>query len=430
MTSEPSRRHGHLRSGESGESGESGGAALRSSVVGRAIVIALLVIVGVITVAGLIHLWPDGAKVKAVAAQAQFAVPDATFPSGRILSIADGCADDYETSAAQPGANACETATVQILTGDRAGQTTEVELVGPEANAGLVPGDQIELLSLPPDPTVPGDQALDSFFGVLRGHSLLAILIAFVLVVLAVAWLRGLLALVALAFSAVMIVLFVLPAVLIGTPGVLVALVGSAAIMYVVVYLAHGVSIRTSTALLGTLVGIGITTAIAQWAVGGTRLSGFTDESAGTLSTLSGSLDFRGLITCGIIIAGLGVLNDVTITQASAVWELRAAGPGLSRWRIFWSAMRIGRDHIASTIYTIVFAYAGASLSVLLLLYLYERPLIEMLGFEDIATEIVRTLCSAIGLVIAVPITTAIAAVLMPGAVGESGVAEAEKSSP
>jgi uncharacterized membrane protein len=96
--------------------------------------------------------------------------------------------------------------------------------------------------------------------------------------------------------------------------------------------------------------------------------------------------------------------------RPSAVWELRAAGPHLSRRHLFGSAMRIGRDHIASTIYTIVFAYTGAALSVLLVLFLYDRPVLDLLGTEDIAAEVVRTLSSAIGLVLAVPVTTAIAA--------------------
>ena len=131
---------------------------------------------------------------------------------------------------------------------------------------------------------------------------------------------------------------------------------------------------------------------------------------------VGGDLDFQGLLTCAVIIAGLGVLNDVTITQASAVWELRGAGPQLSRREIFVSATRIGQDHIASTIYTIVFAYAGAALAVLMLIQLYGLPLTELLATEEIGQEVVRTLASAIALVLAVPVTTAIAALTVPGA--------------
>jgi uncharacterized membrane protein len=194
-----------------------------------------------------------------------------------------------------------------------------------------------------------------------------------------------------------------------------VAVVGSAAIMYVVLYLAHGVSIRTSAALAGTLAGVGISALIALGAVHQARLSGISDESGALLSGFVRDMNFQGLLTCAVIVAGLGVLNDVTITQASAVWELRGAGPELTRRDLFGRAMRIGRDHIASTIYTIVFAYAGAALSVLLLLYFYERPILSLISTEEIAEELVRTLSSGIGLVLAVPITTAIATLTVAG---------------
>jgi len=110
------------------------------------------------------------------------------------------------------------------------------------------------------------------------------------------------------------------------------------------------------------------------------------------------------------------VLNDVTITQASAVWELRGAGPELTRRQLFTAATQIGRDHIASTIYTIVFAYTGTALAVLMLIQLYGLPLTELLATEEIGQEVVRTLASAIALVLAVPVTTGIAALTVPGA--------------
>jgi uncharacterized membrane protein len=178
--------------------------------------------------------------------------------------------------------------------------------------------------------------------------------------------------------------------------------------MFVVLYLAHGLSLRTSAALGGTLLGISATALIGLYAVHGARLSGVADDSSGILSNQV-QLDFQGLLMCAIIIASLGVLNDVTITQASAVWELRAAAPEMPRRKLFGSAMRIGRDHIASTIYTIVFAYTGAALSVLLLVELYDRPLLQLLNSEDIGEEVMRTLAGSMGLVLAVPLTTLIA---------------------
>jgi uncharacterized membrane protein len=283
-----------------------------------------------------------------------------------------------------------------------------VQTNGPIGQAGLEKGDGLQLMRIPQPAGAPADSAY-SIFGIDRTNQLAWMAGLFVLVVLLVARLRGLLALVGLAFSGLVVVKFMLPALLTGESGLAVALTGAAAIMFVVLYLAHGPSLRTSTALAGTLVGVGITALVAHYAVDANRLSGAGDETGAILSSLVGELNFKGLLTCAIIVAGLGVLNDVTITQSSAVWELRAAAPDLPRRRLFGSAMRIGRDHIASTIYTIVFAYAGAALSVLLVLFLYQRPLLDLLGTEEIAAEIVRTLASSIGLVLAVPITTAIA---------------------
>jgi uncharacterized membrane protein len=307
-----------------------------------------------------------------------------------------------------------------VTSGTDRGQKVSVQVLGPMANAGLTKGDGVQLMGIPQPKSAPTPAAY-SFFGVDRTRSLSLMTGLFVLVVLLVARLRGLMALVGLVFSGLVVVKFMLPALLAGESGLAVALVGSTAIMFVVLYLAHGPSMRTSTALAGTLVGIGITALIAHSEVGANRLSGVGDETGAFLSSLVGHLNFQGLLVCAIIVAGLGVLNDVTITQASAVWELRAAGPHLSRGKLFGSAMRIGRDHIASTIYTIVFAYTGAALSVLLVLFVYDRPVLDLLGTEDIAAEVVRTLSSAIGLVLAVPVTTAIATLTVSAAARVNG---------
>jgi uncharacterized membrane protein len=139
------------------------------------------------------------------------------------------------------------------------------------------------------------------------------------------------------------------------------------------------------------------------------------DDGGRVLSTFADRVSLQDLLIAAVVIAGLGVLNDVTITQASAVWELRAAAPEMSRAGLFSSAMRIGRDHIASTIYTIVFAYAGSALTLLLAVSLYDRSWFDLLGTEEIAEELVRSFASSIGLVLAVPATTAIAVATVPG---------------
>jgi uncharacterized membrane protein len=192
--------------------------------------------------------------------------------------------------------------------------------------------------------------------------------------------------------------------------------VGSSAIMFVVLYLAHGFSARTTTALVGTLFGLAISALLGAVAVAAARLTGFSSEAATTLLQFDPTLDFSGLVLAATVVAGLGILNDVTITQASAVWQLHEASPQ-SGWReLFGRGMAIGRDHIASTIYTIVFAYAGAALPLLLLFKLYQRPFWTVLTGSEVGEEVIRTLVGGIALVLAVPVTTLIGALVATAA--------------
>lgn len=374
----------------------------------RVVLLSFLLVVGLGTVAGLVMLWPDAEEVASLGEDVQFAAPGVTFPHATITQTAE--CDEALTA---PGVS-CSQVTVDLTSGENVDESADIVLQGPPAEAGLTEGDSIQVMHIP---GVDGQTDTYAFFGVDRTTPIGWFLAIFVAVVLVVARVRGALALVGLVFSGYIVLKFMLPAILTGGPGVLVTLVAASAIIYVVLYLAHGPTIRTSTALAGTLLGVAITGVLGFIAVDAARLSGISDDTSATLGSVANQLDFRVLLTSAIIIAGLGVLNDVTITQSSAVWELRAAAPGMSRRQLFGSGMRIGRDHIASTIYTIVFAYAGASLTVLLLLYLFNRPALETLGSEAIATEVARTLCSAIGLVLAVPLTTAIAALTVSGPV-------------
>jgi len=149
--------------------------------------------------------------------------------------------------------------------------------------------------------------------------------------------------------------------------------------------------------------------------IGLTELTGLADEDARILQLASTAIDLRGLILGGIIIGTLGVLDDVTVTQVSAVWELHRANPDLGRRGLYSAALRIGRDHIASTVNTLVLAYAGASLPLLVLFVEVRRGLGDVLTGETVATEIVRTLVGSIGLVASVPVTTALAALVVTG---------------
>lgn len=260
--------------------------------------------------------------------------------------------------------------------------------------------------------------ALDSgspyvFVDFIRDVPMLLLTILYALVVLAVARIRGLMAIVGLLASMAVVTVFLVPALMSGSAPLLVTLIGASAMMFFAVYLAHGVSIRTTTALLGTFIGLAVTTFLAWWSTGAANLSGAGSDTALMLSAVLPGVGLREILLCGIVIAGLGALNDVTITQASAVWELYAANPRAPMRQIFGRAMRIGRDHIASTVYTLAFAYVGTAMTTLMVVMLYDRSITSTLTAGEIAEEVVRTLVSSIGLVLAIPATTAIGAVLV-----------------
>lgn len=379
--------HGHSHRAPAGidEQVEVGGPARIALLVG-------LGLAAIATIVGLVVWWPsdDARQVES----AQFAAEGVTFPVGEVREVGEPC----PLQDAPP--EGCGLVAVEVED-----QRVEVQVPPEVIDAGIAPGDSLELQKTP---AVDGGPPTYSYFATDRDGTLLWLLVAFLAVVLAIARWRGLFAIIGLAFGAAVVWWFLVPALLDGEPGVGVALTGASAIMFVVLYMTHGLSMRTSTALAGTLAGIAITGVLGIVAVADARLTGISDDAGGLLRAYGSSLDFSSLLGCALVIAGLGVLNDVTITQASAVWELRGASPEASRREVYAGAMRIGRDHIASTIYTIVFAYVGTALLVLLLLSIYDRSIFDLRSTEQLAEEIVRTLVTSIGLVLAVPITTAI----------------------
>lgn len=373
----------------------------------RVWLLSILVGIAVLTTASMILLWPDATKLDAIRKGTPFAAPGFTMSTGRVTHVAPPCPSSGQSSTGESGS--CGTIDARIVAGAGQGDRATVRVPAEVTSSGLGVGDKVRLVRAPSQNGQPVTYTYDSTE---RTGPLLWLTLGFILIVAAVARLRGLMALLGLGFSALVLYYFLLPALLSGRPPILVALVSASAIMFVVLYSTHGVSLRTSTALVGTLAGVVLTALFAIGSIRYTQLTGIADETGGTVSTFVPGLDFQSLLACGVILAGLGVLNDVTITQASSVWELRAASSEMPRRQLFASAMRIGRDHIASTIYTIAFAYAGASLAVLLLLTMYDRPIFQLVSTELLAEEIARTLVTAAGLILAVPITTAIATLL------------------
>lgn len=238
-----------------------------------------------------------------------------------------------------------------------------------------------------------------------------ALAAAFALAVIAFGRWRGVAALGGLGVTFAVLVLFVVPAILAGEPPTLVAIVGSSAIMLTVLYLTHGISLSTTVAVIGTLAALTLTGVLSAASVAALNLTGVSDDIS---FLVGGSLgvDTQGLLLAGIVIGALGVLDDVTVTQGVAVTEIAEANPAYGFGALYRAGSRVGRSHIASVVNTIVLAYAGSSLPLLVLVIADNGSLGSVVTNQVIAQEIVRTVVGTIGLVAAVPITTALAAVV------------------
>jgi uncharacterized membrane protein len=225
---------------------------------------------------------------------------------------------------------------------------------------------------------------------------------------------QGVRALMGLAVSFVVLLGFVLPQILAGHDPVLISVIGSFVLLAATLYLTQGWALKTHAALLGVFFSLLLTGTLASFAVGLARLSGFGSEEAMFLQAAGTPVNLRGLLLAGMIVGTLGVLDDVIVGQASAVVELAEANLSLrGGWReLYRRAMNIGHDHIAATINTLVLAYVGAAMPLLLLFQLYPEPWGLTLNREMIAEEVVRALVGSLGLIAAVPITTFIASLL------------------
>lgn len=364
----------------------------------------LLGVVGVAVLAtaiGLLVLWPSGEDT----GLRRFLGQPVDLERGRVEDVRIvPCAGTIEGEGVR-----CRSASVQLTSGPDAETNVVIESsVGP-GTPELAEGDRVVLGFTPDAP--PGNQYYFADFE--RRSPLVWLAALFAAAVVLLGRLRGLRALVGLAVSMVVLLVFVLPAILEGSSPVGVAVVGSAVILLANLYLAHGFNVRTTTAVVGTLASLALIGVLAVVFVAATHITGLGTEEAGFLQAASGRINLRGLVLGGIIIGSLGVLDDVTVTQASAVWELHLANPELGPRELYRAAVRIGRDHIASTVNTLVLAYAGASLPLLILLVEANRRVADVLTGELVAVEIVRTLVGSIGLVAAVPITTGLAAVVV-----------------
>jgi uncharacterized membrane protein len=370
-------------------------------------------------VVGLVVLWPGGApphqrsgvgfdrqsqqatvtkvvevSCKSVNAQGQAPPGDASTSEGN--------------SAQHQADGTCKKATIRVDTGKDEGRTF-TEIVQPDQTRQLHEGEKVVVAY---EPSAPRDLQY-SVTDVNRKFPMALLAGIFALAVVVVGRLRGVMALVALAVSFLVLTLFILPAILQGSNPLLVAVVGASAIMLIALYMCHGLSARTSVAVLGTLASLVLIGILGSEFIDWAALTGNTDDNTGLIHGLYPSIDMSGLLLAGVIIGSLGVLDDVTVTQTSAVWELHEANPSMG-WRgLYRAGIRIGRDHIASVVNTLVLAYAGAALPLLLLFSIAQSSVGTVANSELVAEEIVRTLVGSIGLVASVPVTTALAALVV-----------------
>ena len=364
-----------------------------------AVVVALLLAAA----AGILLTWPGEAGPRVGTPETGVVLVRGEVTATTARTCAGAIGEDRLPDGTIPAVVDCPDATVALEDGATATVTIPTALF----RSGFGAGEAVVLARYP---ALDGQPETYAWQDVDRRVPLTVLVVVFVVATVAVGRRRGAAALVGLGLGGSAVGFYVLPALLAEEDPVVVSLSAATALMGVVIYLTHGISTRTTAAYLGTVAGLALTAAVAVVVVDANHLLGLDDESSYTVSVLTGAVDLRGVVIAGTLVAALGILNDVTITQASAVWEVRAAKPDATFRTLYAAGMRVGRDHLASTVYTVAFVYAGAALPTLLLIRLYDQPLGEVLTTAAIAEEVVRTAVGGIALAVTVPVTTALAA--------------------
>ncbi|MGI9602252.1 MAG: YibE/F family protein [Acidimicrobiales bacterium] len=372
---------------------------------GLRVILGLLAVAAAVTAIAVVALWPDGSG-RDEAAEAATAVGLASDRvSGTIQSVTDA-----QCSYASPELpQDCRTVVVVPDGGTRAGEpitlpefNLDVEVYTPDFTVG-------EQIVLGFEPTTEAYFYADRD----RRSSLLWLAAVFAVVVIALGRFRGVLALVSMSFTLVVLVGWLAPTVLDGTDPLLASVVAASLIAFVGLYLTHGLTPTTTVAVAGTLGALLVTLAVSAFFFDALEFTGLATEEGLALPIIAGGLDLPRLLLGGALLGALGALDDVTITQVATVGEVARRNPELSRGQLIASGIRVGREHIASTVNTLLLAYVGASMPLLLLFAVSSQSLDLLANAELIAVEIARTLCGSIGLVAAVPVTTALAAAVV-----------------
>ncbi len=371
------------------------------------IVLAMVVLSGVATVLGMVALWPGGAGLR----EAQDSADRIGIASQRLLGTVHEVGYGPCSYSNDLNPRSCRSVTVRVDEGPDQGQVislpeVEMEFVGdlPEVE----PGQGI-VLGFEPSTGYYFYADLD------RRPVMIGLGVVFALFVVALGRWRGLSALAAMVTTLVVFVGFLAPSVLDGNDPLLVAVVTASAIAFLSLYLTHGLTPLTTVALAGTLSSLGLTLALSWIFFELAAFTGLAGEEAMVLPFIAGDIDVASLILGGAVIGALGAIDDVTVTQAALVAELHNRNPSMEARQLFSSGIAVGREHIASTINTLFLAYVGAGLPLLFLFAVSGQSLVMVANSELIAVELVRALCGSMGLVAAVPITTALASLVTVG---------------
>lgn len=321
-------------------------------------------------------------------------------PNGTVDSVEVGpCSFDAQQS--------CDLAAITLSEASRVGRVVVSE--SPEGLSDLRPGDEVSASFDEAGEFVgAGRSDLASqyrFSDFERSNVLLAVLVVFAVAVIALGRWRGVAALAALATTLMIVLVWLLPTILDGRNAVLVAIVGASAVAYLALYLSHGFNLMTTVALFGTIAALALTAVLSWLTVEAARFTGFASEES-TLLVLFNGVDIGSLVLAGMVLGAAGALDDVTITQASSVWQMKAINPTALPSDLLRGGIRIGQHHIGSTVNTLLLAYLGAALPLVILIAIAQQPLGAVANSEVVAIQIVRTLVGSIGLVAAVPVTT------------------------
>ena len=299
----------------------------------------------------------------------------------------------------------CAHISAKLLTGPNAGELAKFDVEPTIVDFGIHSGDKVSVASIPIE--TGNDYIFNDFE---RTNGIYVLFVFFLVILFLTAGFGGIRALIGLAITFGLLIAYLIPSLIQGQQ-VVYAVGGIVlAITALVLYLVHGFSLKTGAAIIGTLSGSAIAVLGALWSTGALRLTGITGDEDLILAAIASQVKLSNLLIASMVIAGFGALNDVTVTQSSAVWELASASEKQNWRQLFVGGMRIGRDHIASSIYTIAFAYVGSALVTLMLIVAASPPLSRLINDEVVAQELALIMIGSIALALSTPITTAVAA--------------------